>query len=75
MTFFNLPLLLVVGTMHACVYTTIAVVWTVATSIQIIILQNIIQGDSPSMLTPIFSFNNEFIQIQIFGIIKYTQRP
>jgi len=27
------------------------------------------------MLTPIFSFNNEFIKIPIFEIFKYTQRP
>jgi len=30
-----------------------------------------IQFDSPSMLTPIVSINNEFIQILKFGIIKY----
>jgi len=35
-----------------------------------------IQGDSPFMPTLIFSFNNEFIRIQIFGIfLYYAQRP
>jgi len=30
------------------------------------------RGDTPSMLTPIFAFNNTFIQILIFWIFKYT---
>jgi len=34
-----------------------------------------IQGDSSSMLTPIFPSNIEFIKILNFGIFKYTQSP
>jgi len=34
-----------------------------------------IQSDSPIMLTLIFSFNIEIIEILIFRIFKYTQRP
>jgi len=33
-----------------------------------------IQGDLPSMLISIVSLNNEFIQILIFGIFKFTQK-
>jgi len=31
-----------------------------------------IQSDSPSILTPVFSLNNEFIRIVIFRMLKYT---
>jgi len=31
-----------------------------------------IQGDAPSVITPIFPFNNEFIQIQILDFFKFT---
>jgi len=34
-----------------------------------------IQNDSPSMLTSIFTFNNEFIQILILEMFEYTQIP
>lgn len=34
-----------------------------------------IQNDSPDMITIIFFFNNEIIEILIFRIFNYAQRP